>query len=186
MGDDSKSRRRQAHVAEEMTFTKEDALVEIADAWGQLWTFVDGLEPGQLVAPVDHAGWAVKDHLGHLAAWERSIDFLLSGRRRNEGLGVSRQVYDSHDYDIINAAIFERTSSMTPEAIVDEFRQVHDATLVILADKSDDELLRSYTEYAPDEEGSDRNGPVAAYVMGNTAHHYHEHLEWMRELIARG
>ena len=86
-------------------------------------------------------------------------------------------MYDSYDYDIINAAIFERTSSMVPEAIVGELRQVHDATLAILAEKSDDELLRSYTECVPEEQGNERDGPVAAYVMGNTAHHYHKHLE---------
>jgi len=51
------------------------------------------LDARQLEGPTDPAGWTAKDHLAHLAAWERSMVHLLQGRPRHEGLGVEEAVY---------------------------------------------------------------------------------------------
>ncbi len=163
---------------------KDDLLAEIDDAWTELWRFVDGLQPSELTSATDAAGWTVRDHLAHLAAWERSIDFLLTGRSRHDGLGVDLEIYASGDYDAINASIHERTRHQSPGEVMEELRRVHADTLTILAGMTDADLRKTYSDYAPDEPGEERGEPVLNYVFGNTAHHYQEHLEWMRALVA--
>ena len=47
-------------------------------------------------------GWAVKDHLAHIAAWEQSLIGLLDGRNRLAAMGVPGA---REGTDAINAAV---------------------------------------------------------------------------------
>jgi hypothetical protein len=68
--------------------TKEFLLEEIDKAWKDLNRFLDNLSSDQMTAITDSQGWNVKDHLSHIAAWERSINFFLQGKERFDGLGI--------------------------------------------------------------------------------------------------
>jgi len=48
-----------------------------------------------------------------------------------------------------------------------------------------EELLRGYSHFAPDEPGEETGRPVFGWVVGNSRHHYREHLPWIRA-IAEG
>ena len=64
----------------------------------------------RMVLRVVEQGWTVKDHLTHMAAWERSTAFLLRRQPRHEGLGVPEEVYLHAGVHKINAAIREQTA----------------------------------------------------------------------------
>jgi hypothetical protein len=75
-------------MAELGSMTKEEFLAQVADAWDGFNAAVDRLSESQLTGTQDDQGWTVKDHLTHLAAWERSTISFLEGKPRHEGLGV--------------------------------------------------------------------------------------------------
>ena len=97
----------------EKRYTRAELLSEIDGTWTKLNTALDGLTQEQMTEIRDPEGWAVKDHLTHMAAWERSVVVFLQGRPRHEGLGVDEQLYETGGDDKINAAIQEKQKGCT-------------------------------------------------------------------------
>lgn len=155
----------------------------IEDHRRQLFEVVDGQPDSALVERTDAAGWSAKDHLIHLAMWERSIDYLLQSRPRHEGLGVSQDVYLGHDVDRINEVIFQQHRDKDLATVRREFDDVHGDFLSTLGGLTWDELFKTYSHYAPAEPGEDRGDPVAFWVAGNTYGHYDQHREWIAALL---
>src|SRR5437588_10496967 len=62
-------------------------LQSIERSWASLDQLTEGLTEAQLARP-GPAGWSVKDHIAHLAAWNLSLVALLEGRDRDAALGV--------------------------------------------------------------------------------------------------
>jgi len=60
--------------------TTADVLSRVDRAWTSLEGTVGRLSPAQLTELRDPAGWAVKDHLMHVAVWEDAFVARLEGR----------------------------------------------------------------------------------------------------------
>ena len=163
--------------------TKSELMSEIESSWSQLNTALDRLREGQLTEPQDNKGWAVKDHLTHMAAWERSMIYMLQGKARHEGLGVDEETYLNGDDDEINAAIQERTKGIAPAEALAELRNVHSQLMGMLEGLSDEDLQKPYSHYLPNEPGEPDNNPVLHKIHGNTAAHFNEHLGWIQSLV---
>ena len=146
----------------------------------ELDTLVDSLGPSGLsISGAD--GWAVKDHLIHVAAWEHSLIALLEGADRHEAMGVG---HDVDETDAINAAVWAMHRNMTPEEALAYFRQTHAVLLKLLGSMSDEDLRLPYNHYQPHEPrdaGDDR--PALDWVAGNTYEHYAEHVDWINQLV---
>jgi hypothetical protein len=155
---------------------------QIDRSWAALQSALSRLTPSQLIDPKDAAGWSVKDHVLHLAAWERSVVFLLQGRPRHAGLGVSESTYLNETFETINAAIFANTSSATPEDALAQLRDVHMQMMALLQPLTDDDLSKPYRAYLPDEEREGDGPPVVDVIYSNTAEHFTEHLHWINAL----
>lgn len=155
----------------------------IGVAWDALNDVISALDEGQLSGPRDANGWAVKDHLIHLALWERSIAGLLEGRPRHEGLGVTEQEYADLDVDAVNAIIFEQHRDRSASDVLATLRSQHQETLNTLAGLTWDDVLRPYASYLPNVPANASNDPILYWIMGNTAGHYDEHREWIEELM---
>ena len=151
-----------------------------------LTDLVDSLPAAERDDVRDSAGWSTKDHVVHLTMWERSIEYLLSGCPRHEGLGVARDTYLRHNYDLTNDAIFHRHRDRDWESIRAEFDDVHESLIATLKRVGWEGLHLSYSHYAPDEPGEDDENPVVFLVAGNTFFHYDEHRQWIEELLAAG
>jgi hypothetical protein len=164
-------------------YKKADLLTEIESSWSELNAALDSLTEAQMTDPKDAEGWAVKDHLTHMAAWERSMVFLLKGKPRHEGLGVVEDLYLNGTEDEINAAIQRQTKNLSPAQALAELRGVHSQLLGLLERLSDDDLQKPYKYYLPDEPGKDDGLPILDRVHGNSAHHFKEHLGWIQSLI---
>jgi uncharacterized protein (TIGR03083 family) len=159
-----------------------ELLARIERSWAALMEAVGRLDDTQLSAPRDSAGWAIKDHLAHLAAWERSIVYLLQGKPRHEGLGIDEATYLAGDVERDNAAIHERTKDLPPAAVLENLRDVHRQMLDTLAELTDADLSKTYSQYLPDEPGEDKGAPIAAYIAGDTYELFDEHRAWIAAL----
>jgi hypothetical protein len=160
--------------------TQTNRVVEpIERSWEELNSLVDSLGPSGLnLTGAD--GWAVKDHLIHIAAWEHSLLALLEGADRHQAMGVSGEV---EEIDAINAAVWAMHRNKTAEEALDYFHQTHALLLKLLRTMSDDDLRLPYNHYQPNEprDASD-NRPALDWVAGNTYQHYAEHIDWINQL----
>lgn len=163
--------------------TVEQLLTEIDASWTDMQLFLDGLSPSQLTGPTDPAGWTARDHLSHLAAWELSMVFLFEGRPRHEALGVDKALYDTGDYDAINAVIQRRHAGESIGEVLGNLNQTHEQLLAALNALSDDDLQVAQATLLPDDPEADDSYPVGSLVYGNTVEHYPEHQSYIAKIV---
>ncbi len=170
-------------MAEQPVTTRAGLLRDIEQSWSELNAALGRLTERQLTEIRDAQGWSVKDHIIHMAAWERSVLAFFQGRPRHEGLGVSEDTYLTGDDDWINAEVQRQTADMPLNQALTQFREVHNQLLALLQSLSDADLHRPYSYYLPHEPGRGDGPPAINVVYGNTAHHFKEHLGWINALV---
>lgn len=165
----------------ERVVTKDGLMSHIERDWQALMTWLKTLTPHQIAEIRNPDGWAIKDHVAHMAAWENSVVVFLERRPRHEGLGFPEGTFLGENLDEINDAIFRRHKNTSYEAILQNFLRVHAHLLRVLAPLTTEDLMKPYQHYLPDEPG---DGPPALNVVyGNTAHHYRLHQGWMEAML---
>lgn len=155
-------------------------VARVAEGWARLDALVDALGPeGLRVTSED--GWAVKDHLVHIASWEISLLALLQGTGRAAAMGVPGLA----ETEAINAAVWNANKHLTPEQAIARFRDAHARLMAALEALSDEDLNLAYNHYQPEDPKPMPEGdrPVSDWVNGNTFEHYAEHVEWINQLI---
>lgn len=174
-------------MGEERVTTKSELMAHIERDRAALIDLLDGLTLEQRTQIKDVNGWSVKDHLAHIAAWERSVIAFLTGRPRHEALGISEDVYIldlvSGEVDVANGAIFQQTKNKSLEEIQSDFEAVHDELMKLVAPLDDAALQLPYIHYLPDEPGDGEGPPAINVIYGNTAHHFREHYAWIEALV---
>lgn len=163
--------------------TKAELLAEIERDWAALLAALDRLSPSQCVSLHDKQGWTVKDHLHHLAAWERSAACFLQGQPRHTGLEVEAGLYLAGDEDALNAAIYQRARHLSFDEALARLRAAHQQLLQLLEPLADADLQRPYRHYLPDKPGEGAGPPALNVIYGNSAHHFREHLVWIEALV---
>ena len=152
----------------------------IAKSWEKLTSLVDALGPEKLEL-TGNGQWAVKDHLVHIAAWERSLLGLLNGDDMRTAMGVPDA---SEGLDQLNEAIWLKHRHDSVDAVLDYWRNSHEALMQKLGALSDADLRRSYNHYQPNDPrdpGDDR--PVVEWVAGDTYEHYDEHARLIQDIL---
>jgi len=153
----------------------------IEESWNQLNAAIDALGP-EALNTTGPDGWAVKDHLAHLAAWEASLIGLLEGADRARAMGITAE--GDEETDELNDAIWGIHRQKTADQALAYFRQTHEELLRVLGKLSDEDLQRPYNDYQPnDPRAPDDNRPALEWVAGNTWEHYDEHREWIDQLV---
>lgn len=166
------------------TRDKAEQLERIDEAWLRLNGFIESLTPAQLAGPTDAAGWTVKDHLAHLAAWERGLVFLLQRQPRHEGMGVEESVYLGEDLDALNEAIRQTTVNTPIDEVIADLRATHEQLRAMIVAMPDEDFRRPYSWFLPDEPGDDDGRPIIARIAANTDGHIDEHLPWVEAIVA--
>jgi hypothetical protein len=161
-------------------------LYVLNDARSALQRVIEGRSERELTELRDAAGWSVKDHLYHLAAWERGIVHLLQKQPRHEGMGIDEQAYRELDVDAMNAVIFEQSRSLPLVEALQAFRSSHQEMLDLLATLTWDDLQQPYSHYAPGDTVEQGDQPVLYWVFGNTAGHFDMHQPWIEAILAQG
>ena len=163
--------------------TTAELLSLVDQAWTALESTVAHLTPAQLTDVRDPAGWAVKDHLMHVAAWEDAFLARLTGRPTHAALGLDEATL-AQDEDTVNAAIFARHRHRPLTEVLDTVRASHRAARARLAALGDRAVAGTVAEVLPPGSESD-GGPAAAWIAGNTWEHYEAHHNWIRALVER-
>ena len=152
----------------------------IEKSWRELDDLVESLGTKELTL-TGADGWAIKDHLIHVAAWEHSLIALLQGTDRWAAMGVAREVEGS---DAINAAVWAMHRDKTPGACLDYFHQTHALLMKLLRTLSDSDLKKPYNQFQPnDPRDPSDDRPALDWVAGNTYEHYAEHIGWINQLM---
>ena len=159
-----------------------ELIARIDTDWNELALVAEALGPGGLMV-TGPDGWAVKDHLTHVAAWERWLIALLVREDRLVAMGLPIGFKGS--VDEINAEVWSRQRAKTGDEATAEFRDTHDQLMSVLGRLSDSDLSLPYSHYEP---GAGSNGatPVTDWVAANTYEHYAEHVGWIKSLTAEG
>ena len=163
--------------------TSAEILSRFDRAWEALEDTLGGLTEAQLTDLRDPAGWAVKDHVMHVAAWEDAFIARLAGRPIHEALGLDEATL-GQDEDAENAAIFVRHRHRPLADVLNAARTSHRAARARLAALGDRALAGTVADVVPPGAESD-GSPAAAWIGGNTWEHYEAHHTWIRALIDR-
>jgi hypothetical protein len=133
----------------------------------------------RVLAPLDDAalekagpdGWAIKDHLAHLAAWSEKAAAAVQGRPAYEGLGLDKSAVGLSE-DEINARLQARSHSRPAADLLAEFRQANDHMLQLISDLPESKLF-----------GPQADERLLANITGNTYEHDSEHQGWIEERL---
>ncbi len=160
--------------------TAADVIAHVERSWHELDGLARGLDEEGLSLHRAPDGWAVKDHLVHVAAWEQWLIALFEGRDKLAAMGAEAA---KRDVDDINDVVFEKHRDDAADAALKYFRGSHAELLTALRKLSTEDFERPYkTFFAPGEESDEQ--PVLVAVAGNTYDHYDDHIRWIREQIA--
>ena len=162
--------------------SKTELMDRIAAGYEALEQAVAALDGLQISHP-GSGGWAVKDHLFHLAMWERGIAWLLGRRSRYEGMGVTPEEWQALTMDEVNDLVHQRNQERSAAEALAAFREAHQTMLDALAPLEDADLQRPYSDFDPAATRyADR--PIVGWIIGDTYEHYEEHLGYIRSLLA--
>lgn len=149
-------------------------------AWKELSLLVKKLGPDGLMAKAAD-GWAVKDHLAHIGAWEHSLRGLIEGQDREVAMGLHEPVEEGTD--AVNDAVFKLHQYETGEEALKYFGDSHAQLMAALGKLTDADLQKPYSHYQPSDPEEKR--PVKGWVAGNTYEHYAEHIDWINQLLSK-
>jgi len=162
--------------------TKTQLFADIDRDWRALHAHLARLTEQQMTSVHDPEGWAVKDHLAHLAAWEESILVLFQDKPRHQGLDVAEELYASGSFDAVNAAIYEQRKDLPLDQVLSQLQGIHDQLMALIRPLSDDDLDRPASSFFRSLPSAERRR-LADLVHENTAEHYAEHLDWIEALV---
>jgi carboxymethylenebutenolidase len=153
-----------------------ELMARVEQGWSEIQQAVAGRRPEELERPGPD-GWSVREHLAHVAFWERLM--LLSyigGKPSTEVAGMDEATLES--VDGVNAIVAGRSRSRSLEEVLSESEQVHAAVVAELAGRPFETWMRPRFPDDPDER------PLLLWVAGNTYGHYGEHAGYIRRLLA--
>ena len=158
---------------------KDELMVWIKREWDRLMGTIQNLDEAQMVIP-DEGGWAIKDHLAHLAEWERFLRLNhLQRIPAYEVIGVDPETFAKLDEDGENAILFERSRNRSPKEIVDSLIASHAEVLDELEKWTFADLMK------PRFDNGDPSRTIGLYVAGNTYFHYREHRQTIEKILAQ-
>jgi hypothetical protein len=161
------------------SLNRDNLLNEINTTWSELQTLLASLSEEQFTALTDAAGWTAKDHVIHLAMWEKAALALLEGKSKRECLNISPEVWEQDD-DPINAVLQERYHDMALNEVMQTLNQNHEQIVNKIASMSQEDLLLPYSHYKPDSTG---DFPIIRAIHWDTVHHYGEHQTWIAAIV---
>jgi hypothetical protein len=83
--------------------------------------------------------------------------------------------------DEINAVIHRHYLDVPLEEVLAYYQEAHVELVAAIEKLSDDDLLRPYSYFQPDDPIRDAATPVINWIIGNTFDHYEEHLQLIRQ-----
>lgn len=114
-------------------------------------------------------GWALKDVLHHISAWERLMVHWVEQSFRGETPDRPAPDEEWDDLDGRNEVIFAEGRTLNEDEVLAEFLDSYHAALDVVKAMSDDDLFNG------DRFAWRRGYPIWHLIAGNTWLHYDEH-----------
>ncbi len=159
--------------------TKATLLQRLEQGWDELQAYLATLTPEQLTVPTDAAGWTVKDHLTHLAAWEDGVGKLLQKQPFRIAMDLDQATW-GHGEDAENELIRQRHLRWSMAEVMQHFQRVHERLLAQIHVMTDEDLRLAYKDYDVE---TAQNVPIVDKIIGNSFGHYAEHIPWIEALV---
>jgi uncharacterized damage-inducible protein DinB len=137
-----------------------------------------------LVVAGPDGGWSVKDHIAHIAAWERYLAALLTGVDRWTEMGLTAAP-SPPDETAINEAIYERNKDLSLRQVYAGWDAAHQMVLRAVEAMSEEDLMQPFSHFVPGATGEGVADPIVGWINGNTWGHYEEHAAWIEDDLAR-
>ena len=159
--------------------TADEIVRRIETSWDELNALASAMDADALAAPGPE-GWAVKDHLVHVGAWEHWLLALFEHRDKLAAMGAADA---NKEIDDVNAVVFEKHRGDTVQQALAYFHDAHEQLMAVLRRQTTEDFDRPYTTFF-DAGREPSQLPVLDAVAGNTYDHYPEHVQWIKELTA--
>jgi hypothetical protein len=141
-----------------------ELLANIRSGRQQLEVSLARLDEEQLVVPVLHGGWTIKDLIAHFGFWEARIVTLYGQLVRGEEPSA-----DDLSLDELNAQAYQSHRAGTLDEVRREERAAYSQLIALTANATDDELFN------PQHFAWTQSKPFAEWIVNNTYGHYAEH-----------
>ena len=165
--------------------TVQEVIENIEIEWDLLQRVLSGLSADQFLTP-GKEGWSTKDELSHLAAWARGLAALVRKQRRYPPMGLPEDAAPNIvGIQRMNQYIYERNRDLPLEEVLAELEAAHTDALAAVAELSDEDLLRPFDEFQPQDKRPDGQIPILWLIAGNTWGHYAEHRETIERMWSR-
>ena len=169
--------------AADVPTNKTELLAFMREQWSGFVTASDALPDDVWLAPVDAAGWSVRDHVGHVATWLRAETALLgSGTPIPESTGMPAAIWDDGDTDAINEWFRRSIVTLSPAEVRIERDRVFPKLFEVVSGMSEEDLVRPARESGL--EASDR--PLLEVMTENYGLHFDDHRAQIEQLGSAG
>ena len=150
--------------------------------WDALQTALSGLDAARMTTSAGGDGWSVKDELAHLAAWARGLAALVRKQPRYTPMGLPADAAP-HTVGIegMNRMIYERNRTRPLDEVLADLQEAHQEALAAVSAMADEDLLRPYDDFQPQDRRPDGHTPILWRIAGNTFGHYAEHRKTIME-----
>jgi len=149
-------------------------------ARGELEAFIAGTPPEQLIRPRKD-GWSLKDHLFHLAIWDRYLIAILERQPRLPAVGIDTDPLAMTDH--ANSIFQERGKNIPLNQVLTLFRANRGRIIDLVQKLNDADLDRPIAEFQPNDPEAP-HGTLRDWILPITADHDRIHHQWMKELLA--
>ncbi|MGD0247622.1 MAG: ClbS/DfsB family four-helix bundle protein [Candidatus Limnocylindrales bacterium] len=155
--------------------TKALLLAQTEQERDALMTMLAGLSPEELLSPGAY-GWSAKDHLAHLAEWERMLLAWYDAGVRGEKPAVPGEGYTWATLDALNKRIYEQHRDEPAAHVLADWRDTSRRLLVMTQAASESDL------FTPHRYPWTGRGTLASFVYECGPNHY----RWAATEIKRG
>ena len=147
---------------------KAELLANIRSGREQLEAALAHWSDEQMLAPILHGDWSIKDLLAHFGFWERRIVTLYGQLMRGE-----EPAADEPPLDELNAQAYAQHQAQTLDEVRREERAAYTELLAIAVNALEDDLFN------PQRFAWTEGRPFASEIENNTYGHYEQHqADW--------
>lgn len=158
--------------------TKAELLKRMPPARAALETVLSPLADAEMVTP-GFEGWSVKDHLAHIAAWQRIVIAFVRDRSDHLVVGMEREAYAKASVQQKNDHLHARMRDLPLADVMAEFRNAY-ADIVRLIESISDTALA-----APARPENTTSRSLLEGITPDTYQHDLEHRRFILEVLGK-